>query len=174
MPRLLRYALGALLLALLAGRAVAEPAAPDCVFCAIVAGKRAASIVHRDELVVAFLDHAPRNPGHVLVVPVAHADDIVATPAATAERIMVVAQRIARAIRRTDLRAEGFNFILNTGASAGQTVFHAHLHVMPRHAGDQPAGADHQRPRVGPEVLAPVAAKIRAALAQDATETGAP
>lgn len=155
------------------GEARAE-GAPDCVFCAIATGKRDAAIVHRDQLVVAFLDHAPRNPGHVLVVPVAHADDIVVTPAATAERMMVVGQRIARALRRTDLRAEGFNFILNTGASAGQTVFHAHLHVMPRHAGDQPAGADHQRSRVAPEVLAPVAAKIRAALAQEAAETGAP
>ncbi len=150
----------------------AEPTATDCVFCAIIAGNRPGMIVYRDDLVVAFLDHAPRNPGHVLVVPVAHADDLVATPAATAERLLVVAQRIARAIRRTDLRAEGFNFIFNSGAAAGQTVFHAHLHLMPRFTGDEPAGADHNRPRVSPEFLAPIAAKIRAALDEEIEAAG--
>ncbi len=152
-----------------AALAAQDSVSPRCVFCEIVAGRGTAAVVHRDDLVVAFLDIAPRNPGHVLVVPVAHADDIVATPAATAERMMVVAQRIARAIRRTDLRAEGFNFVMNTGRAAGQTVFHAHLHIMPRYAGDEPAGADHQRTRVTPESLAPIAEKIRAALEAETT-----
>ncbi len=141
--------------------AKADDARP-CIFCEIAAGQRAAAIVYRDDLVVAFLDHAPRNPGHVLVIPVVHAADLPETPPATAERMVVVAQRIVRAIRRTDLRAEGFNFLSNAGGAAGQTVFHTHLHIMPRFAGD--GGLNTPRERVAPEVLAPVVAKIRAAL----------
>jgi histidine triad (HIT) family protein len=152
-----------------AGRAAAEGDAKPCIFCEIVAGARPAAIVYRDELVLAFLDHAPRNPGHVLIVPVVHAADLVSTPAATAARMTVVAQRIARAIRRADLRADGFNFIANTGGAAGQMVFHAHLHVMPRVAGDAGLGAP--RERVAMDVLAPVAARIRAALAVEVGET---
>ena len=170
MTRLLRLA--AIALALIAGfvaragDASAAGAVRPCIFCEIVAGRLEPElVVYRDELVVAFLDIAPGNPGHVLVVPAAHADDIVGTPAETAERMMVVAQQIARAIRRTDLKAEGFNFLVNTGRVAGQTVFHAHLHVVPRFAGDSGGHGDRPRQRLTVEELAPVAASIRAALA---------
>ncbi len=171
MLRLLRFALAGLLLAMLAGRASADTAAPACIFCEIVAGTRPAAIVYRDELVVAFLDHAPRNPGHVLVVPAVHAVDLTSTPPATAAQMVVVAQRIAGAIQRTDLKAEGFNFLANAGAPAGQKVFHTHLHIMPRFAGDAGMGAE--RAIVGPEVLDSVAAKIRAALATEPGEASA-
>ena len=118
-----------------------------CVFCEIVAGRAEAAIVYRDERVVAFMDIAPHNPGHVLVIPVQHDVDILTVPAATAQEMMVVAQKIARAIRKAGLKADGFNFRMNAGAAAGQTVFHAHLHVIPRYAGDA-GGQTHVGERV--------------------------
>jgi histidine triad (HIT) family protein len=134
-----------------------------CVFCEIVAGRTEAAVVYRDERVVAFMDIAPHNPGHVLVVPVQHADDILTVPTDTAEEMMVVAQRSARAIRKAGLKADGFNFRMNAGAAAGQTVFHAHLHVVPRFVGDE-GGDRHPQGKLPLSELEPIAAKIRAQL----------
>lgn len=140
-----------------------EPPAP-CVFCEIAAGRADASrVVYRDETVVAFVDRAPRNPGHVLVVPVQHAAGILDVPAPTAAHLIVVAQRIAQAIKRTDLQAEGFTLQSNTGAAAGQAVFHLHLHVIPRFAGELPSGGEKNlKPAAELDV---VAQKVRTALA---------
>ena len=172
--RIIRHALLPLFVAVFAGLTQAADTPKPCVFCEIAAGRLEAElVVYRDELVVAFMDIAPGNPGHVLVVPAAHADDIVATPAATAERTIVVAQRIARAIRRTDLKAEGFNLVMNAGRAAGQTVLHAHLHLIPRFAGDAGGHGERARERVPVEELAPVAAKIRAALAAEPADEAA-
>ena len=134
-----------------------------CVFCEIVAGRREAAVVLRDERVIAFMDIAPHNPGHVLVIPVQHAEDILGVTASTAEEMMVAAQRIARAIRKAGIRAEGFTFRMNAGAAAGQTVFHAHLHVVPRFAGDG-GGDKHSAERPAAAELEAIAAKIRAQL----------
>ena len=147
---------------LVAGAAFAGEPSP-CVFCDIVAGRAPAAIVFRDERVVAFMDHSPHNPGHVLVVPVQHAADILGVPAATAEEMMVVAQKVARAIRKSGLKADGFNFRMNTGAAAGQTVFHTHLHVIPRYV-DDAGGQSHVGERLPVDELEPIAAKIRAEL----------
>ena len=100
--------------------------------------------------------------GHTLIVPAAHAENFLEVPADTMHAMTDVAKRIAGAIRRTDLRMEGFVLQMNSGKAAGQSVFHAHLHLIPRYAGEPPAKTPEDR--VGPEVLAPVAAKIRAAL----------
>ena len=132
-----------------------------CVFCEIVSGQRPAAIVYRDDTVLAFMDIAPRNPGHVLVVPVRHADNLLELPPATARDMMAVAQRIARALKATDLKTEGIQVLMNTGKAAGQEVFHAHLHVIPRFSGE-PEPPDKQRK--GLAELAAVAAKIRAQL----------
>ena len=153
-----------LLIGLLLAAGVAFAAEPKpCVFCEIVAGRAEAAVVYRDERVVAFMDIAPHNPGHVLVVPVQHADDILTVPDDTAKEMMVVAQKIARAIRRAGLQADGFNFRMNAGAAAGQTVFHTHLHVVPRFVGDA-GGQRHVGDRVPVAELEPIAAKIRAQL----------
>lgn len=132
-----------------------------CVFCEIVSGRRPAAVVYRDDTVLAFMDIAPRNPGHVLVVPVRHADNLLALPPSTACDMMAVAQRIARALKATDLKAEGIQVLMNTGKAAGQEVFHAHLHVIPRFPGE-PEPPDKQRK--GLAELEAVAAKIRAQL----------
>lgn len=152
----------ALLPALAASLLAAGPR--PCVFCEIVAGSRPAAVVHRDDLVVAFMDRAPRNPGHVLIVPVAHAENYLEVPAATLARMSELAQRIGRALRQTDLNAEGIGLVMNTGRAAGQSVFHAHLHVIPRHTGEAPPAGE-SRITPGPE-LEVSAAKIRSALAE--------
>lgn len=158
---------GALALILLTARSDAAETKASCVFCEIAAGTRDATrVVYRDDAIVAFMDRAPRNPGHVLVIPVQHADGVIDVPAATLGRISELAQRVARAIQKIGLRAEGFNVQSNTGAAAGQSVFHLHFHVIPRFKGEPPAG--------GEKAIAPaaeveaVAARIRAALATGA------
>ncbi len=108
----------------------------DCVFCRIVQGEAPASTVYADELVRAFMDIQPVNPGHVLIVPNAHASSLSELAEHTGARLFVVAQRIAVALRESGLRCEGVNLFLADGAAAFQEVFHVHLHVLPRYAGD--------------------------------------
>ncbi len=149
------------LLLLLTTAAAAEK---SCVFCEIIAGKRQQEgMVYRGDQVLAFLSIGPRNPGHVLIVPRVHAEDFMAIPAGTMHAMTGVAKRIAQAIRRTDLKMEGFVLQMNTGKAAGQSVFHAHLHIIPRFAAEAPPKSPEDH--VSMEMLAPVAAKIRAALA---------
>lgn len=109
---------------------------PECVFCRILAGELPASVVYRDEEVAAFLDIHPINPGHVLVVPTRHAVSLGVLDPTTGGRLFQVGQRLAAAIRASELRCEGINFWLADGAAAGQDVFHLHLHVLPRWRGD--------------------------------------
>ncbi|HJS30058.1 MAG TPA: HIT family protein [Anaerolineales bacterium] len=107
-----------------------------CIFCEILAGRAEASMVYRDAEVSAFMDIQPVNPGHVLVVPNAHAADLAALDPSSGRRIFEVAQQISAAIYRSDLRSEGINLFLADGEAAGQDVFHIHLHVVPRFEGD--------------------------------------
>jgi histidine triad (HIT) family protein len=107
-----------------------------CIFCSIVAGEAAASIVHESDRVIAFMDINPVTPGHLLVVPKAHAADLADVDQADVAEMMVVAQSLDTAIRRSDLRSDGVNLFYADGEAAGQEVFHAHLHVFPRFAGD--------------------------------------
>lgn len=108
----------------------------DCVFCGILAGKLPSSVVFRDDVCCAFLDIRPVNPGHVLVVPLAHAACLAELNAEVGAHVFKVGQRVAAALRESGLRCEGVNLFLADGAVAGQEVFHVHLHVIPRYAGD--------------------------------------
>ena len=107
-----------------------------CVFCDIVAGRVPASVVYRDERVCAFMDIRPVNPGHLLVIPLVHAAGLTTLESGTGAQMFRVGQRLAEAIRRSGVRCEGINFLLADGEAAGQEVFHVHLHVIPRYAGD--------------------------------------
>ncbi len=108
-----------------------------CVFCAIVKGEAPASVVYRDDIVIAFMDIRPANPGHVLVVPLEHADGILdISDEAVLARVFSVGRRVAAALPDSAVRLEGFNLFLANGAVAGHTVFHVHLHVLPRFTGD--------------------------------------
>ncbi|HEU5430062.1 MAG TPA: HIT family protein [Thermomicrobiales bacterium] len=108
----------------------------ECVFCAIVAGEAPASIVREDEATLAFLDINPVTPGHLLVVPKRHASFLADLEPADGGRLFVVGMRLAAALRSSGLRCEGVNLFLADGKAAGQEVFHVHLHVIPRFAGD--------------------------------------
>lgn len=107
-----------------------------CIFCKIVAGEAAASIVHRDEHVLAFMDISPVTEGHVLVIPTYHTPDLTGVTDDAGARMFALGRRIAASLRLSHLPCEGVNFFLADGAAAGQTVFHTHLHVIPRVRGD--------------------------------------
>jgi len=109
---------------------------PHTVFEAVLAGRLPANFVHRDALVAAFMDIQPVTPGHVLVVPELRAATLAELPAETGAQMFRVGQRVAGALRASGLACEGVNLFLADGVAAGQTVFHLHLHVFPRYAGD--------------------------------------
>ena len=110
----------------------------DCLFCRVVAGDLPADVVHRGERVLAFRDIDPQAPTHVLVVPLQHHPDVGALaaedPAALTE-VVAAAQQIAVAEGHDD-----FRLVFNTGARAGQSVFHAHGHVLAGRAMTWPPG----------------------------------
>jgi histidine triad (HIT) family protein len=108
----------------------------DCIFCDLVAGRGAVSPVYEDERVLAFLDVAPVNPGHTLVIPKQHYRSLTDLDEEIGMHLFRVAQRVAHAIRRSALRCEGVNLFLADGEAAFQEVFHVHLHVLPRFHGD--------------------------------------
>jgi histidine triad (HIT) family protein len=135
--------------------------ATRCPFCEIGAGRTEQEIVYAADGLVAFLCEPPATWGHTLVVPRAHKQDIWSLEQREAAAAMELAHRLARAMR-DDLGAIGVNLRQNSGAQAGQDVFHFHLHVVPRYEGDTvlpgcvwgvppwqpPAGGDTERRRV--------------------------
>ena len=110
--------------------------AQGCTFCAIAHHQDEASVVHEDQTVVAFTDRCSVTPGHLLVVPRRHAVGLEDLEEATGVHVWSVAHDPARALRRSTLRCEGINLLLRDGEVAFQTVFHVHLHALPRYSGD--------------------------------------
>ncbi len=108
-----------------------------CVFCEIVAGTAPAIRVYEDDDYLGVLDIRPFTRGHTLVVPKRHTVDLTDTPAETLAGMLAVGQRIAHATRASDLAADANNIAINDGKAAMQTVFHIHLHVIPRRNGDK-------------------------------------
>ena len=108
---------------------------PDCLFCKIVAGEIPATIIAEDERTIAFMDINPATRGHALVIPRAHARDVHEIDTEDLKAVAATAQAVAaRAVER--LGAAGVNLLNSNGAAAWQTVFHFHLHVIPRYDGD--------------------------------------
>ncbi len=105
----------------------------DCPFCVRLAGNR--DLITNNHLCAAFFDATPLNPGHVLVVPRRHEADFLALGAEEHAAILGMAVEL-RALLDERYRPEGFNLGVNIGEAAGQTVGHAHLHLIPRYAGD--------------------------------------
>ena len=111
------------------------PADPDCLFCKIVAGDLPAIIVDSDERTVSFMDINPATKGHALVVPREHSSDLLAIGEEDLDAVMRAAQRLAKkAMDR--LGADGVNLLNSCGPAAWQTVFHFHVHVVPRYDND--------------------------------------
>jgi histidine triad (HIT) family protein len=108
---------------------------PDCLFCKIVAGELPATIVAEDERTVAFMDIHPATRGHALVIPRAHARDLFELDPDDLQAVALAAQRLATRAR-DNLGADGVNLLSSNGAAAWQTVFHVHVHVIPRYEGD--------------------------------------
>lgn len=107
----------------------------DCVFCKIVAKAIPATVVHEDEHTLAFMDIGQVNPGHVLVAVKKHADNLYALDDAQAAAALRSAARVARAIRAA-FDPQGLSVYQANGKAAGQTVFHFHMHLVPRHEAD--------------------------------------
>lgn len=107
----------------------------ECIFCKIVAGQLPARIVDEDERTIAFMDIAPATRGHALVIPRAHAEDLLAVGHDDLAAVMAAAKRLA-GLMGERLDADGVNLLNSCGAAAWQTVFHFHIHVIPRYEGD--------------------------------------
>ena len=135
----------------------------DCVFCKIVARQIPATIVHEDAESLAFMDIGQVNPGHVLVASKAHVENVYGLQDAQAAAVFRAAAKVARAIRAA-FDPPGLSIYQANGRPAGQTVFHFHLHVLPRHDAD---GMQLVWPVKNPprEKLEAYAAQIRARLA---------
>lgn len=103
-----------------------------CIFCSIARREAPASVVYEDESVIAFMDAFPVNPGHLLVIPRAHAPQLADLDPELGGEIFQVAMQMASRIRESGIRCEGINLVLADGKTAGQEVFHVHLHVIPR------------------------------------------
>jgi histidine triad (HIT) family protein len=119
----------------------------DCIFCAIAAGDGPAEVVDSDEHTVAFMDINPATRGHALVIPRTHSADLMEISDEDLERTSLAARRLARKIDAA-LAPDGFNVLNACRPAAWQTVFHYHLHVIPRYESDPlklpwiPRGAD--------------------------------
>jgi len=131
----------------------------DCIFCGIVAGDLPGQIVDEDDRTVSFLDINPATRGHALVVPRRHARDLLEIEPGELAAVASAAQRLARRIKER-LGADGVNLLNSCGRAAWQTIFHFHLHVIPRYREDPlrlpwtPAPGD-------PEEIARTAERLR-------------
>ncbi len=139
-----------------------------CVFCKIVRRELPVSVLAEDEHSLAFMDIRPINPGHFLVIPKAHAAHLADLAPGAGGRLFEMARELAAALRKSGVKAEGVNVHLADEEVAGQEIFHVHLHVYPRYAGD--GVGLRMGPRYGTmpkrEELERIAAAIRDAAAQ--------
>ncbi|MCF8604111.1 HIT family protein [Gordonia sp. HY442] len=135
-----------------------------CVFCDIVAERGPAHVVYSDDDVVAFLDRAPVARGHTLVVPRTHSSGLADLDPSFGTPLLSAAQRIANALKGSEFGADGVNLALNDGRAAMQTVFHTHVHVVPRRSGDKLTFAKGFLTR-RPGDLESTAAQLRTAIA---------
>lgn len=103
----------------------------DCIFCKIIAGDIPSSKVYEDEQVLAFLDITQVTPGHTLIIPKNHCRNLLDMTAETASQVFSIVPKLAQALMKTT-GADGLNLINNSEEAAGQTVFHAHIHLLPR------------------------------------------
>ena len=106
----------------------------DCIFCKIVKGEIPSNKIYEDEKTLAFLDIAPVNIGHSLVISKEHYPNIYETPEEIMAEMMKTAKKVSIALKALD--ADGVNIAMNNNFAAGQVVFHSHIHVIPRFTND--------------------------------------
>jgi histidine triad (HIT) family protein len=120
----------------------------DCIFCKIIAGEIPSHKVYEDDATLAFLDINPAQRGHTLVIPKQHAADLIAIPADALYAVARATQHVAQQLQHV-VQPDGVNVVQSNGAAAGQTVFHYHVHLIPRFTNDhvlrlwQPSPTDH-------------------------------
>jgi len=131
----------------------------DCIFCAIAAGEGPAAMLDEDEHTVAFLDINPWTRGHALVIPRAHSRDLLEIEDADLAATATAAKRLAARLK-DGLDADGVNLVNACGAAAWQTVFHFHIHVIPRYE-DDPLQLPAVPQQADPGVLAALAEELR-------------
>ena len=134
----------------------------QCIFCRLVSGDIPSAKVYEDARTIAFMDLGQVNPGHVLVATRRHAATLLDITAEEAAAVMQTAQRVARAVQAV-FDPPGLTLLQANGREGDQTVFHFHLHVVPRHGGDGIA-LSWPRKEPGAEVLRGYAERLRAAL----------
>jgi len=134
----------------------------QCIFCRLVAGEIPSAKVYEDALTLAFMDLGQVNPGHVLVATKRHAATLLDITAEEAAAVMQTAQRVARAVQAT-FDPPGLTLLQANGREGDQTVFHFHMHVVPRHGNDGIA-LSWPRKEPGAQVLQGYAQQLQAAL----------
>lgn len=107
----------------------------DCLFCKITRGEIPSAKVYEDGHSFAFLDINPVNPGHTLLVPKKHFANLYETPDETLKEISPTIKKLAVAVKKA-VSADGINIGMNNDSAAGQLIFHAHFHIIPRHSED--------------------------------------
>jgi histidine triad (HIT) family protein len=132
---------------------------PDCIFCKVLAGEIPAEFVDEDEKTVAFMDINPWTRGHALVIPRNHSKDLLEVPEEDLAATAAGAKRLARMMKER-LGCDGVNLLNSCGAAAWQTVFHFHIHVIPRYVGD-PLQLPTRPRQADKDELAEVAAELR-------------
>src|SRR5829696_4742915 len=133
--------------------------ADDCLFCGIVSGSIPSETIDSDERTVAFMDINPATAGHALVVPREHSADLLEIGPEALSATTLAAQRLAKRMKEV-LGADGINLINACGAAAWQTVFHFHIHVVPRYE-DDPLKLPWVPEEGDPDEIASVAKKLR-------------
>jgi diadenosine tetraphosphate (Ap4A) HIT family hydrolase len=134
----------------------------ECIFCRIVSKELPASIVHEDDEVMAFMDVGAATKGHTLVIPKKHVKTVFELDAGTASAVFTAATRISKALRKA-VKCDGLNLLVANEEAAGQVVFHLHVHLIPRYAGDD-FGMEFRYKNPPREELDETAAEIRDAM----------
>lgn len=137
---------------------------PSCIFCKIASGQAPAVRVYENAGVLAFLDVVPVHFGHTLVIPKAHYENFLDLPDSLWLEMSQVSRQVARALLQV-LDAQGFNVAMNNFAAAGQLVFHAHIHIIPRYADDGLHLIPQDKKKYGGEEMARVGRRLSEALA---------
>lgn len=108
----------------------------DCIFCKIAKGEIPSATIYEDQEFRVILDLGPATRGHALILPKTHCENILAMPDELAAKAMILAKKMTEKMMDV-LKCDGLNIVQNNGSAAGQTVFHFHMHLIPRNQGDQ-------------------------------------
>ena len=107
----------------------------NCIFCKIISGDIPSAVIYEDEDFKAIMDISPASRGHVIMLSKKHFDNLFELEDDVARKVLIVARRIAVAMKE-ELRCDGINLLQNNGEAAGQSVFHIHFHLIPRYKDD--------------------------------------